>query len=75
MEHQRHGRVGLRIKQNGCALAVKAPEAVTAALQSYRDMICQTVLSDTLTDEAAGGETKDLDLNGQQATVTLRKAD
>ena len=55
---------------------VISPAAVMDALRSYRDMVCQTVLSDTLADGAAdGAETRDIDLNGQQAKVSLRKAD
>ena len=58
------------------ALGIEAEPAVMAALRKFERMICLTVLADSLTEgKLDGAETKALDLNGKQASVSLKKAD
>ena len=57
-------------------LGVQAKDSVLEAMKAFRDLISQTVLSDSLTlGRTEDGELKQLDLNGEQAAVSLRKAD
>ena len=66
--------LGFELTDRIC-LAVQTDETVMKALSAYKDMICATVLADSLTEGTAdGAETREMDLNGKPANVSLRKA-
>ena len=55
-------------------LGVQVEPAVMQALRKYEDMIRATVLADRLTEGTLDSvESKSVDLNGKQASVTIRK--